>query len=43
MLMQPIGAVVLGIVLLGEAPSALQLGGCAAVVTAVCFVSVRRR
>lgn len=43
MLMQPIGAVVLGVLLLGEAPSALQLSGCAAVVAAVCFVSVRRR
>ncbi|GAA1944907.1 DMT family transporter [Amycolatopsis minnesotensis] len=43
MLMQPIGAVVLGVLLLGEAPSALQLSGCAAVVGAACFVSMRRR
>ncbi|SFW87365.1 DMT family transporter [Amycolatopsis australiensis] len=37
MLLQPVGAVLLGIVLLGETPSALQLVGCAGVVAAVCF------
>ncbi|WP_290055420.1 DMT family transporter [Amycolatopsis solani] len=37
MLLQPVGAVLLGIVLLGEAPSVPQLIGCAGVVAAVCF------
>ncbi|MEV0068571.1 DMT family transporter [Amycolatopsis sp. NPDC050768] len=37
MLLQPIGAVVYGIVLLGEEPTVLQLAGCAVVVAAVCF------
>ncbi|MEU8637163.1 DMT family transporter [Amycolatopsis sp. NPDC048633] len=37
MLLQPIGAVLLGIGLLGETPSLLQLAGCAGVVAAVCF------
>ena len=41
MLLQPIGAVLLGIGLLGETPAVLQLVGCAAVVTAVCFASAR--
>ncbi|WP_344865280.1 DMT family transporter [Amycolatopsis ultiminotia] len=37
MLLQPVGAVVFGIVLLGEQPSVLQLVGCAVVLAAVCF------
>ncbi|WP_410676402.1 DMT family transporter [Amycolatopsis sp. cmx-4-68] len=37
MLLQPVGAVLLGIGLLGETPSAVQLIGCAGVVAAVCF------
>ncbi|WIV53767.1 DMT family transporter [Amycolatopsis nalaikhensis] len=37
MLLQPVGAVLLGIGLLGETPSVLQLVGCAGVVAAVCF------
>ncbi|MBB4683303.1 DMT family transporter [Amycolatopsis jiangsuensis] len=37
MLLQPVGAVVFGIVLLGEEPSVLQLTGCAVVLAAVCF------
>lgn len=37
MLLQPVGAVLLGIGLLGETPSVVQLVGCAGVVAAVCF------
>ncbi|MEU4248726.1 DMT family transporter [Amycolatopsis sp. NPDC026612] len=37
MLLQPVGAVLLGIGLLGEAPGWTQLAGCAGVVVAVCF------
>jgi len=37
MLLQPVGSVVFGIVLLGEQPSVLQLTGCAIVLAAVCF------
>ncbi|RJQ87852.1 DMT family transporter [Amycolatopsis panacis] len=43
MLLQPIGAVLFGIVLLGEEPSALQLIGCAVVLAAVCFAGRARR
>ncbi|MDT8915252.1 DMT family transporter [Amycolatopsis sp. PS_44_ISF1] len=43
MLLQPIGAVLFGILLLGEAPSALQLIGCAVVLGAVCFAGASRR
>jgi drug/metabolite transporter (DMT)-like permease len=42
MLLQPVGAVLLGIGLLGETPSVLQLVGCAGVVAAVCFAGNRR-
>lgn len=41
MLLQPVGAVLLGIGLLGETPSLLQLVGCAGVVAAVCFAGRR--
>ncbi|MET8997326.1 DMT family transporter [Amycolatopsis sp. NPDC004169] len=37
MLLQPVGAVLLGIGLLGETPGWAQLAGCAGVVAAVCF------
>jgi drug/metabolite transporter (DMT)-like permease len=37
MLLQPVGAVLLGIGLLGETPGSAQLIGCAGVVAAVCF------
>ncbi|WP_086850574.1 DMT family transporter [Amycolatopsis kentuckyensis] len=37
MLLQPVGAVLLGIGLLGETPGPAQLIGCAGVVAAVCF------
>jgi drug/metabolite transporter (DMT)-like permease len=37
MLLQPVGAVLLGVGLLGETPGVPQLLGCAAVVAAVCF------
>jgi drug/metabolite transporter (DMT)-like permease len=37
MLLQPVGAVLLGIGLLGETPGWIQLAGCAGVVAAVCF------
>lgn len=37
MLLQPVGAVLLGIGLLGETPNLVQLIGCAGVVAAVCF------
>ncbi|MEC3981318.1 DMT family transporter [Amycolatopsis sp. H20-H5] len=43
MLLQPIGAVLLGVGLLGETPSALQLVGCAGVLAAVCFASGGRK
>lgn len=43
MLLQPVGAVLLGIGLLGETPSVLQLVGCAGVVAAVCFAGRTRR
>ncbi|WP_158891827.1 DMT family transporter [Amycolatopsis anabasis] len=43
LLLQPIGAVLLGVGLLGEAPSWLQLTGCAAVIAAVCFATGRAR
>ncbi|MEV6871785.1 DMT family transporter [Amycolatopsis sp. NPDC051128] len=42
MLLQPVGAVVLGIGLLGESPGVLQLIGCAGVVAAVCFAGTGR-
>ena len=37
MLLQPVGSVVFGILLLGEEPSVLQLVGCVIVLGAVCF------
>jgi len=40
---QPVGSVVLGIVLLGEGPSALQLGGAACIVAGLVAVAARRR
>lgn len=43
MLLQPVGAVLLGIVLLGESPAVVQLVGCAGVVAAVCFAGTGRR
>ncbi|MGW4527001.1 DMT family transporter [Amycolatopsis sp. NPDC004378] len=43
MLLQPVGAVLLGIGLLGETPSVPQLVGCAGVVAAVCFAGRTRR
>jgi drug/metabolite transporter (DMT)-like permease len=43
MLLQPVGAVLLGIGLLGETPSLVQLVGCAGVVAAVCFAGRTRR
>jgi drug/metabolite transporter (DMT)-like permease len=43
MLLQPVGAVLLGIVLLGEAPAVVQLVGCAGVVAAVCFAGTGSR
>jgi drug/metabolite transporter (DMT)-like permease len=43
MLLQPIGAVLFGIALLGETPSVLQLIGCAVVLAAVCFAGAGRR
>jgi drug/metabolite transporter (DMT)-like permease len=43
MLLQPVGAVLLGIGLLGETPSALQLTGCAAVLATVCFTGDRAK
>ncbi|MEV7038241.1 DMT family transporter [Amycolatopsis sp. NPDC051061] len=43
MLLQPVGAVLLGIGLLGETPSLVQLAGCAGVVAAVCFAGRTRR
>jgi drug/metabolite transporter (DMT)-like permease len=43
MLLQPVGAVLLGIVLLGEAPAVVQLVGCAGVVAAVCFAGTGAR
>jgi drug/metabolite transporter (DMT)-like permease len=42
MLLQPVGAVLLGIGLLGETPGVLQLVGCAGVLAAVCFAGTRR-
>lgn len=42
MLLQPVGAVLLSIGLLGESPGALQLVGCAAVLGAVCFAGTAR-
>jgi len=42
MLLQPVGAVLLGIGLLGESPGVLQLVGCAGVVAAVCFAGTGR-
>ncbi|MEV6832400.1 DMT family transporter [Amycolatopsis sp. NPDC051102] len=42
MLLQPVGAVLLGIVLLGETPGWAQLAGCAGVVAAVCFAGGAR-
>jgi drug/metabolite transporter (DMT)-like permease len=42
MLLQPVGAVLLGIGLLGETPSVPQLAGCAAVLAAVCFAGTAR-
>jgi drug/metabolite transporter (DMT)-like permease len=40
---QPIGSVALGAVLLGQGPSALQLGGVAFILAGVLSVAVRRR
>jgi drug/metabolite transporter (DMT)-like permease len=42
LMLQPVGAVVLGIVLLGENPSAVQLAGVAAVLAGVVAVSLGR-
>ncbi|MGW4057858.1 DMT family transporter [Amycolatopsis sp. NPDC004747] len=42
MLLQPVGAVLLGIGLLGETPGWAQLVGCAGVVAAVCFAGSGR-
>jgi drug/metabolite transporter (DMT)-like permease len=42
MLLQPVGAVLLGVGLLGETPGVLQLVGCAGVLAAVCFAGMRR-
>ncbi|OBI81057.1 multidrug DMT transporter permease [Mycobacterium sp. 1245805.9] len=42
LLLTPVGAVVLGAAVLGERPSALQLGGCALVLSAGYFASARR-
>jgi len=43
MLLQPVGAVLMGIGLLGETPGVVQLIGCAAVLAAVCFASRRTK
>ncbi|WP_309116191.1 DMT family transporter [Saccharothrix sp.] len=43
MLVQPVAAILLGIVLLSERPSALQLVGCAVVLGSVAFVGKARR
>ncbi|MEU4745642.1 DMT family transporter [Actinosynnema sp. NPDC023658] len=43
MLLQPVAAILLGIVLLGERPSALQLAGCLVVLGSVAFVGKSRR
>ena len=40
---QPVGSVVLGIVLLGESPSALQLCGAACILAGLVSVAARRR
>ncbi|MFI9006039.1 DMT family transporter [Actinosynnema sp. NPDC053489] len=42
MLVQPVGAILLGVVLLHERPSAPQLAGCLVVLAAVAFVSAGR-
>jgi len=42
MLLQPVGAVLLGVGLLGETPGWAQLIGCAGVVAAVCFAGTGR-
>jgi drug/metabolite transporter (DMT)-like permease len=41
--LQPVGSVLLGIVLLGEEPTALQLGGVALILSAVVSLAARRR
>ncbi|WP_020671938.1 DMT family transporter [Amycolatopsis nigrescens] len=41
LLLQPIIAVLLGVVVLGEDPSPLQFTGCAVVIAAVCFATLR--
>ncbi|MEJ2856083.1 MULTISPECIES: DMT family transporter [unclassified Saccharothrix] len=43
MLLQPVAAILLGIALLSERPSVLQLAGCAIVLTSVAFVGKARR
>jgi drug/metabolite transporter (DMT)-like permease len=40
---QPVGSVVLGIVLLGESPTALQLCGAACILAGLVSVAARRR
>jgi drug/metabolite transporter (DMT)-like permease len=40
---QPVGSVVLGIVLLGEAPTALQLAGAACILAGLVSIATRRR
>jgi drug/metabolite transporter (DMT)-like permease len=43
LMLQPVGAVALAMVLLAEAPSALQLAGCVAVLTGIVVATVTRR
>ncbi|MBM7815211.1 drug/metabolite transporter (DMT)-like permease [Saccharothrix algeriensis] len=43
MLLQPVGAILMGVVLLGERPSAPQLAGCLVVLGAVAFVGAGSR
>jgi drug/metabolite transporter (DMT)-like permease len=40
---QPVGSVILGVILLGEDPTALQLAGVAFIVTALLSIAVTRR
>ena len=40
LLMQPVGAVVLAVIILGEDPSALQLGGTVVILAGVCLATV---
>jgi drug/metabolite transporter (DMT)-like permease len=43
LMLQPVGSVILGVVLLSEAPSAVQLAGVAVVLGAVAFATIRPR